>query len=217
MAATLPHQVSTSDVDTPPASSPPPGPAEMMAATTVGNNAVPVTTQEGVGTDGEFDVWDARYSMRNFMVRSISLGVLSLAWIGLAAYAWEHGDQRGWKVITVVAGLVMLGLWAILLRRMVIVRFSHYYRLTNRRLFVSTGLFVRRRDQMELLRVQDVYTRQTLVQRWLSLGTVVVVSTEPHLPMLYLTGVSDPKGVMDLIWHHARSERDKRSVKVDAI
>ena len=65
--------------------------------------------------------------------------------------------------------------------------------------------------------MQDVYTKQTLTQRWLALGTVVVVSTEPHFPILYLTGVDDPKGVMDLVWHHARAERDRRSVKVDQI
>lgn len=70
---------------------------------------------------------------------------------------------------------------------------------------------------MELLRVQDVYTRQSLFQRWLSVGTVVIVSSEPHFPLLYLTGVDDPKYVMDLVWHHARAERDRRSVKVDQI
>ncbi len=35
--------------------------------------------------------------------------------------------------------------------------------------------------------------------------------------MHYLTGVDDPKGLMDLIWHHARKERGLRSVKVDEV
>ena len=70
---------------------------------------------------------------------------------------------------------------------------------------------------MELLSVKDVFTRQTLIERWLSLGTVVVVSSERDLPVFYVTGVQDPKEVMDLIWHHARSERDHRSVKVDHV
>ena len=86
--------------------------------------------------------------------------------------------------------------------------YGHYYRLTTRRLFVSTGLMHRRRDQMELLRVKDVFTRQTLVERWLSLGTVVVVSNEKELPTFYLAGVNDPKRVMDLVWHCARAERE---------
>jgi len=68
-----------------------------------------------------------------------------------------------------------------------------------------------------LLRINDVYTKQTLIGRWLSVGTVVVVSSEAQLPMVYLAGVDDPKSVMDLIWHYARSERDRRSVKVDQV
>ena len=104
-----------------------------------------------------------------------------------------------------------------LLYRMAQARYGHYYRLTNRRLFVSTGLMRRRRDQMELLRVKDVYTRQTLVERWMSLGTVIVVSSEKELPIFYITGVSDPKQVMDLIWNAARTERDVRSTNIHSV
>ncbi len=71
---------------------------------------------------------------------------------------------------------------------------------------------------MELLTVKDVFTRQqSLLERWLSLGTVVVVPTQKDAPTFYVTGVDDPKEVMDLIWHHARSERDVRTVKVDEV
>ncbi len=70
---------------------------------------------------------------------------------------------------------------------------------------------------MELLKVQDVYTRQSLTQRWLSIGTVVVVSSDHKLPVLNLPGVADPKEVMDTVWHYARAERDQKSVKVDRI
>ena len=107
--------------------------------------------------------------------------------------------------------MAVLIYWAMLVVRIVQAQYGHYYRLTNRRLFVSTGLMRRRRDQMELLRARTFYTRQTLVERWLSLGTVVVVSTEPQMPIFYITGVSDPKEVMDLVWHYARAERDLRA------
>ena len=71
---------------------------------------------------------------------------------------------------------------------------------------------------MELLRVKDVFTRQlTLMERILGLGTVVVAPTEKDIPTLLLAGVTEPKRLMDLIWHHARAERDQRSVKVDSI
>ena len=176
---------------------------------------------EGFGVEGETVIWEGRYSLRNFLGRMIWLGAFVIAWIVLATWVWgtTHTDDNatGRNFLAITAGVGVLIFALLLLRRVILARYGHFYRLTNRRLFVSTGLFNRRRDQMELLRVKDVYTRQSFTQRMLSLGSVVVVSTEPHFPMLYLTGVDDPKAVMDLVWHHARAERDGKSAKVDAV
>ena len=176
----------------------------------------PSDSPDGPGIEGEDIIWEGRYAMKNFAGRLVFRSLLSLGWIALAIYTW--GD-RGESIapLTITLGIVVIVLWAMILFRIAQARFGHYYRLTNRRLFVSTGLYQRRRDQMELLRVKDVFTRQTWTERMLSLGTVVVVSSEKDLPTFYLSGVNDPKRVMDLVWHEARTERDRRSVKVDRI
>jgi hypothetical protein len=192
----------------------PPGttPAE-VAEMEQGANAPAAT---GPGIEGEEVVWEGRYSMRNFLGRIALRVLLSLAWIVLAVETWANGHGE-LSFVTIGLGVAILVYWAFLITRMLQARYGHFYRLTNRRLFVSTGLTRRRRDQMELLRVKDVYTRQSLPERWLSLGTVVVVSTEKELPIFYLAGVDHPKEVMDLIWHHARAERDNRSTRVQPI
>ena len=222
----------------PPVAAPPAQPPAAMVDPTSATGATPLyapggpmpegteqgatTTEraEGLGVEGETIVWEGRYSLRNFLGRMIALAVFAIAWIVLATWAWgtEHAQPRpGLGLVAIFAGIGVLIFALALLRRALLARYGHFYRLTNRRLFVSTGLFNRRRDQMELLRVKDVYTKQSMTQRMLSLGSVVVVSSEQHFPMLYLTGVDDPKGVMDLVWHHARAERDGRSSKVEPI
>lgn len=170
----------------------------------------------GIGIDGEQTVWEARYSMRNFLGRIVFRAILTAAWGVLAFYTWAEGYDN-FSVVTWVLGAVIVVLWLVLGLRILQARYGHHYRLTNRRLFVATGLMRRRSDQMELLRVKDVFTRQTLLQQWMSLGTVVAVSHEKDLPVFYLTGVDDPKRVMDLIWHHARTERDNRTTKIDSV
>jgi membrane protein YdbS with pleckstrin-like domain len=171
----------------------------------------------GVGVDGELDVWDARYSMKNFIGRIGWRILATLAAGRLAYYTWAEGNGDLAKLAWIVVGVVTV-LWVALIFRMIQAHYSHYYRLTNRRLFLNTGIVHRRRDMMELLRVKDVFAQQqSLMERWLGLGTVVVVPTERELPTFYLSGVNDPKQVMDLIWHHARAERDHRSVKVDSV
>ncbi len=170
----------------------------------------------GPGIEGEDVIWEASYSMRNFIGRITFRVILTIAWLALAVETWGE-NHTDWAFLTIFAGVVLVCLWVQLLYRMAQARYGHYYRLTNRRLFVSTGLLKRRRDQMELLRVKDVYTRQKLVERWMSLGTVIVVSSEKELPIFYITGVSDPKEVMDQIWNAARSERDVRSTNIHSV
>jgi membrane protein YdbS with pleckstrin-like domain len=170
----------------------------------------------GSGTEGEDIIWEARYSMWNFLGRITILVLLTIGLIALAILTWGPG-KGNYAPITIILGIVLGVFWLMLLYRMAQARYGHYYRLTNRRLFVSTGLMRRRRDQMELLRVKDVYTRQTLVERWMSLGTVVVVSNEKELPIFYISGVANPKQVMDLVWSAARTERDTRSTNVQSV
>ena len=72
--------------------------------------------------------------------------------------------------------------------------------------------------QVELLKVKDVFVRQTsLFQRWANVGTVVVESSEDRYPVTYLLGVNEPKAVMDLIWRSTRGEREKTSVQVERV
>ena len=170
-----------------------------------------------LGVEGEESIWEGRYSMRNFIGRGMARVVGLIAWVTLAVYTFGYGHDNMATLTWILGGIVLL--WTVALGlRMFQAHYSHFYRLTNRRLFVSSGIWRRRRDQMELLRIKDVFTRQlSLFDRWLGLGTVVVVSSEQELPTIYLSGVDDPKAIMDLVWHHARAERDQNSVKVNHV
>jgi len=170
----------------------------------------------GAGIEGEEPVWEGRYVLKNFVGRLVWRVLATIASLALVTYTWGY-NHRDLIVPATIFGVFMVAAWLTIAYRMIFATYGHFYRLTTRRLFVSTGMLQRRRDQMELLRVADVFTRQNWVERLLSLGTVVVVSSEKALPTIYLPGVSDPKRVMDLIWHYARAERDRRSIKVQDV
>jgi membrane protein YdbS with pleckstrin-like domain len=172
---------------------------------------------QGVGVEGEATIWEARYSQRNFLGRIALRVVLTIGAIALAYYTWGAGHEN-FRVLTWLAIGVVALLWVGLIVRMVQAHYSHYYRLTNRRLFVSTGVIHRRRDMLELLTVKDVFTRQqSLMERWMGLGTVVVVPNAKDLPTFYLAGVDSPKEVMDMVWHYARVEREGRAIEMNSI
>ncbi len=171
--------------------------------------------------ESETTVWEGRYSYRNFAGRLIGRLVATAAWLVIAAWMSTRSAEdssRAVSVLTTVLGVLVLVAWVTLAWQTFYGRKSHLYRLTSRRLFVWTGIFQRRLDQVELLKVNDVYLRQPSIwHRWFGVGTVVVESSEQRYPITYLVGVDDPQSVMDLIWRTARAERDGRSVRVDQV
>ncbi|MEJ7636862.1 MAG: PH domain-containing protein [Singulisphaera sp.] len=169
----------------------------------------------GAGVEGEETVWEGRYAMKNFLGRIAFRVLLTVAWIVLAGYTWGYGHEKI-QILTILAGIALVLIWVALFYRIAQARYGHYYRLTTRRLFVSTGLYKRRRDQVELIKVSDVFTEQKLIERWLAVGTVVVKSSEAASRRA-TWGVNDPKEVMNIVWHYARAERDHRSVMVDRV
>jgi membrane protein YdbS with pleckstrin-like domain len=195
----------------------PQGPVPLVSSSQPSvNDSETAVEERGIGVEGEKVVWEGRYSMKNFVVRLAGFGIVSVGWLVLAGYTFS-GAHQSLRLVALASGVALAFVWLLFVRRMVLGRFGHAYQLTNRRLFISTGVLKRRRDQIELLRLQDLYTKQNMLDRLLDIGTVAVVSTEPNLPLAYLAGVDRPKGVMDLVWHHARAERDLRSVKVDQL
>lgn len=176
----------------------------------------------GPGIEGEATVWEGHYSGRNFIGRMIFGGLLVLLWLYLAFEGWGATDAQGnrsggWSFWTIAVGIAVLLYWANLGYRYLRAHRGHHYRLTNRRLFVTTGFFRRRVDQLELIRIKDVYIQQSMIGDWLRIGNVVVISSEQTLPKAYLLGVDDPRRIMDLIWNHMRLEQSAKTNRINPV
>ena len=169
---------------------------------------------DGIG--GEYQVWEARYSPWNFLVRSIAAALLTAIWAVLAFDVWAL-ERSDYRFLATLLGFATLAFWAYLGFRMLRAYQSHHYRLTTRRLFVSSGFFRRRVDQIELIRIKDLYVQQTMINHWLDVGTVVVVSSEQTLPRAALVGINRPQLVMDLIWQHTRREQDRKTTTIEQV
>lgn len=222
-------QVSTKDVESQtsdPTPSKNPLQSPTLESSEASNPATADTTtsqsqaQPGIGIEGEFIVWEGRYSYKNFLGRLILRVLASVAWFALAYWAWGRTAEAGHslRIFAGITGVLVLLYWLQLLWRAVQARLSHYYRLTNKRLFVWSGVLQRRNDQLELVKVNDIYTRHpSLLNRLLNVGTVVIESQEESNPVVYLTGVDVPDQVMDTLWHTSRAERDGHTVRVDQV
>ncbi len=133
--------------------------------------------------EGERDVFDLAPSVRAF-AGAISWGIL---------------------LLPLVIGLfILLSVW--------IKVASLRYRLTTQRLFVRRGLIAKRLEELELFRVKDVIVQQGVLQRFLGVGTVTVLSTDDSTPRLDLVGVLHPIDVKEAVRKHYRAARKREGV-----
>jgi hypothetical protein len=181
----------------------------------VGKSEPAASHTDEVGTTEE-TIWEGQTSGKSFLVRSIVGEAFTAAWVALAVATWGFGYSN-LTVLTYAFGAAILLFWIVTGLKVFRAIHSHHYRLTSRRLFVRTGIMRRRLDQIELLRVKDLFVRQSLLGKWIGVGHVIVVSSEPTLPRATLYGISQPRKVMDLIWLQMRSEVDHKTARVDQV
>jgi uncharacterized membrane protein YdbT with pleckstrin-like domain len=105
-------------------------------------------------------------SMLGFYLKGVAGAVLAGAVAGLVTAISAGKVQVGWVAAAVVAVLVV-----VLVTGMVrLLRTT--YTITDRRLTIDTGLLSRELHETRLERVQNVNSRQSLLERVLRVGTV---------------------------------------------
>lgn len=164
----------------------------------------------------EREIWAGRTSWKHFAPRlslwlfgNIAVCIL-MARIAGEIEGFESKYVFGITVaLVLVSGLVIPG-------RVVLRIFGERYRLTSQRLFITRGILSQTIDQTELVRIDDVRIRKTLVDRLLGLGTVSIVSTDATDSETTMEGIADAEGVAEAIRTHVRAMRQK-SLYIESI
>jgi len=157
----------------------------------------------------EQEIWAGRTSWKHFAPRLLLWLFGNIA--AATAIVWIAGRTEGfeskylfWTIVAlvVVSGLAVPG-------RVALRILGKRYRLTSQRLFITRGIVSQTIDQTELVRVDDVRIRKTLVDRLFGLGTVSIVSTDASDNEESLEGVADAEAVAEAIRSHVRAMRGK--------
>ena len=73
------------------------------------------------------------------------------------------------------------------------------YIVTTERLRIVRGLLGRDREDIELVRIQDIDHTQTLGERMINLGDLAVRSADPSHPHAILRNIRDPEDVHEIL------------------
>jgi uncharacterized membrane protein YdbT with pleckstrin-like domain len=129
-------------------------------------------------------------SMLAFYVRGLLVAIVAGVIAGLVTRLANGGVQAGWVGAAVAVIFLIVLLWGL------IRRISTTYTITNRRLTIRTGLLSREMHETRLERVQNVNSRQHLLERLLRVGTVDFDTAGGASYDFKFRGVGDPHEIV---------------------
>ena len=128
--------------------------------------------------------------MLAFYVRGLLTAVVAGAIAGVVTRIANGGVRAGWVSAAVLVVFLIVLLWGL------VRRISTTYTITNRRLTIRSGLLSREMHETRLERVQNVNSRQRLLERLLRVGTVDFDTAGGAAYDFKFRGVDDPARIV---------------------
>jgi uncharacterized membrane protein YdbT with pleckstrin-like domain len=129
-------------------------------------------------------------SMLAFYVRGLLTAVVAGVIAGVVTRLANGGVQAGWVSTAVLVIFLIVLLWGL------VRRISTTYTISNRRLTIRSGLLSREMHETRLERVQNVNSRQRLLERLLRVGTVDFDTAGGAAYDFKFRGVDDPARIV---------------------
>ncbi len=145
----------------------------------------------------EKDLWAGRISWKE-AYPLLALWLLLTLGVVIAVGVLQSWQYTWW--ILAVAGVLLV----VMLGRHAWLVLSTHYKLTTQRLFIRRGVFSQTVDQTELLRVDDVKIKQSLIDRMLNIGTIEMISSDRTDTNLLIRDVESPETIAEHIRRHTR-------------
>lgn len=91
------------------------------------------------------------------------------------------------------------------------------YTLTQSRLYVQTGIFTKREDEIRLYRVTDISLRSGLFERMCGTGTLCLLSGDTATPEVHLTHIKNVRKVKEVISQCVEKARQDNGVRTSEL
>jgi len=88
------------------------------------------------------------------------------------------------------------------------------YEITTQRIRITTGVFTKRTEELELYRVRDTSLVEPFLYRLFGAGNIEVVTMDVTTPGLTLEAIKDAAAVREEIRKNVEACRDRKGVRV---
>jgi membrane protein YdbS with pleckstrin-like domain len=186
----------------PPPPEPPANAKEMMKAK--------AESVRGSAEDPEHDLWKGGFSPKAMIGYWLLAGVVTIV-------AVVAGIATGYPVVWLVGLGIAVALWLAFALYLLYQRLGVEYQLTTQRLFERKGILARVTNRVEVIDIDDVQFSQSLIERFLGVGTIRILSSDVSDPKLVMIGIDDVKTVFDTIDKVRRDERRRRGLHIETV
>lgn len=83
------------------------------------------------------------------------------------------------------------------------------YLITDERIRITEGILGKKREDIELVRIQDVSQSQNVGERLLSIGDITIRSNDRGNPIIVLQNIADPEKVHEIVRRAVLNARKK--------
>lgn len=91
------------------------------------------------------------------------------------------------------------------------------YKLTEDRLFVETGFFSTKYEEIVLYRIKDISLKRTLWQKICGVGTITVQSSDKTTPLLVIKNVKKSFAVKELLHESVEQQKLARRYRISEV
>lgn len=87
------------------------------------------------------------------------------------------------------------------------------YKLTVEKIYVDSGMILKRRDEIRLYRILDVSVCFSFYDRIFKTGTVIVISSDSTCPKLRIEKIKNAYNVAEAISEYVERERKEKQIR----
>lgn len=161
--------------------------------------------------DEEKLLWVGTFSGKGMINHWLFALAITVALLFLASSM--DAERALWTALLAGLGLLWMFMFGILIFR----KLDVHYELTNQRLIHEFGILNRETNRIEVIDIDDVAFRQSLLERFIGSGTIEIISSDESDPIIELFGIDDVYHLAELIDSARRKERIRRGVHIEAV
>lgn len=86
------------------------------------------------------------------------------------------------------------------------------YSFDEERIFIESGVFTRKEDEVRLYRVLDISLTRSFIQRIFKMGTITIDSSDKTLKCFQMKNIKNPREVKEQLSQLVEEERQRKRI-----